>query len=306
MQKEGMTDGSQAAAASCSRFFDVIRTLRAPGGCPWDREQTPLSLRRDLIEEVFEAAAAISDGDAAHAKEELGDVLLNAVMAAYIYEQNGYFSVADVIDGVAEKIVRRHPHVFPESAGAACMTEAPASSEAVLRQWDAIKETVEGRQGGNSVLDDVPKGFPPLARACKLQKKAAKRGFDWDGADMVAEKVLEEVGEIRQAVSERDALSPAPGADGGPRKPFSAGAPAELDAAQLHVEEEVGDLLFAVVNYARHLGVDPEVALCRTNEKFCRRFSYVERRMKESEIPFDHAHLADEDRFWDEAKKSGL
>ena len=168
---------AEKAAAAYKRLYETIRTLRAPGGCPWDREQTPLTMRRDLIEETFEAVDAVSSGDAAHAKEELGDVILNASMIAYMYEQQNDFSVAEALNELTDKLIRRHPHVFPQSEGMSEVTEKVTTGEQVLNQWDRIKENVEGRKSRKTILDEVPEGFPPLLRAYKMQKKAAKKGY---------------------------------------------------------------------------------------------------------------------------------
>lgn len=299
------SDETQKAAAAFTGFLGVIKKLREPDGCPWDKEQTPLSMRRDLIEETFEAVDAITARDAAHAKEELGDIFLNTVMIAYMYEQNGDFTIAGCINELAQKLVRRHPHVFPQSEGKVCAAETVRTSEQVLNQWERIKETVEGRRTERSVLDEVPKGFPPLLRAYKLQKKAAKRGFDWSGIQPVYEKITEELSEAEEARRALTAVKRTEKA-GAEDEPFTKAAPQEVNDAQLHLEEEIGDILFAVVNYARKLGVDPESALNRTNSKFYRRFSFVEAKMKEAGIPMDSAHLKEEDEFWDEAKRLGI
>lgn len=290
-------------AAAFGRLYDTIRTLRAPDGCPWDRDQTPLSMRRDLIEEVFEAVDAITQQDAPHAKEELGDVVLNASLTAYMYEQNGDFTVAEALDELTGKLIRRHPHVFKQSEGSACMTGEVRTSSEVISQWDKIKETVEGRKGAASILDEVPVGFPPLLRAYKMQKKAGKKGFDWKTIEPVAAKVQEEFSEVREAEEE---VKTARAASEVEAAPLSVHSTSSVDSAQLHLEEEFGDLLFAVVNYMRHLGIDPETAMDRANRKFYRRFSYVEQHMNEAEIPMDGEHLADEERLWNEAKRSGL
>jgi tetrapyrrole methylase family protein / MazG family protein len=291
----------RAAAAAFNRLYELIITLRAPGGCPWDRDQTPLSMRRDLVEEVFEAIDAITSDDPCHVKEELGDVVLNTCLIAYMYEQRGDFSVADTINELCDKLIRRHPHVFPESAGRTEMTSPVRDAAEVLTQWDRIKQHVEGRQG-KSILDEVPAGFPPLLKAGKLQKKAAKKGFDWQSLPPVLGKIYEELTEVQEAAHLVDqVVSAAPGKD---VKPFAAvEQSADLDAAQIHLEEEIGDLLFSVVNYARHLGVDPSVALERTNAKFYRRFTYVEQHMEQAGIAMDSDHLAQMDAFWNDAKK---
>jgi len=336
---------AEKTAAAYKRLYETIKTLRAPGGCPWDREQTPLTMRRDLIEETFEAVDAVSSGDAAHAKEELGDVMLNASMIAYMYEQQNDFSVADAIDELTDKLIRRHPHVFPQSEGMSEVTENVTTGEQVLNQWDRIKENVEGRKSRKTILDEVPEGFPPLLRAYKMQKKAAKKGFDWQSTESVAAKVYEELDEVKEAARALDDVKSANGtldaksasdtanggtaangmsetqaaigkrvtASGTPSRhtaaPVSDAAKEHLTASEcaaLHLEEEFGDLLFAVVNYMRHLGVDPETAMDRANRKFYRRFAYVEERMTKAGIPMDGDHLQDEDAFWNDAKKAGL
>ena len=185
------------AAEAFTRFLNVIKKLREPDGCPWDKEQTPLSMRRDLVEETFEAVDAITQEDAPHAREELGDVLLNTMMISYMYEQKGDFKIAGEINELAEKLIRRHPHVFPQSEGKACVTETVTDSRQVLNQWDRIKENLEGRNTG-SILDEVPQGFPPLLKAYKMQKKAGKRGFDWKDLQPVYDKITEELHEVEE------------------------------------------------------------------------------------------------------------
>jgi mazG family protein len=297
-------------AAAYKRLYETIRTLRAPGGCPWDREQTPLTMRRDLIEETFEAVDAVSTGDAAHAKEELGDVILNASMIAYMYEQQNDFSVAEALDELTDKLIRRHPHVFPQSEGMSEVTEKVTTGEQVLNQWDRIKENVEGRNRLKTILDEVPEGFPPLLRAYKMQKKAAKKGFDWQSIESVKAKVYEELEEVQEAYQALHDTKFAGDTSGSKTTADEHSAPSThmspTERAALHLEEEFGDLLFALVNYMRHLGVDPETAMDRANRKFYRRFAYVEERMTKSGIPMDGDHLQDEDAFWNDAKKEGL
>ena len=297
-------------AEAYKRLYETIRTLRAPGGCPWDREQTPLTMRRDLIEETFEAVDAVSTGDAAHAKEELGDVILNASMIAYMYEQQNDFSVAEALDELTDKLIRRHPHVFPQSEGMSEVTEKVTTGEQVLNQWDRIKENVEGRKSVKTILDEVPEGFPPLLRAYKMQKKAAKKGFDWQSIENVKAKVYEELEEVREASQRLQDAKSAGDTSGSKTAADERNAPrarmSPAECAALHLEEEFGDLLFAVVNYMRHLGVDPETAMDRANRKFYRRFAYVEERMTKAGIPMDGDHLQDEDAFWNDAKKAGL
>ena len=276
---EHQNDAAAARMEAFNRLHETIRRLRAPGGCPWDREQTPETLRETLIEEAYETVEAITEGDTDHVCEELGDVFLNAVMLSYMYEQLDSFTVTDVLETVSDKLIRRHPHVFGETDGYAGPgsgkeTDTP---EKVLNQWDEIKQKVEGRKG-SSALDGVSMGLPSLERAKKLQKRASKCGFDWEHSDDVWPKVDEELAELREAA-----------AGGNPER----------------IEEELGDVLFSLVNIARHLKVDPGVALTRTNAKFVKRFTHVESSMKEAGLPMDKDHLADMDRFWNELRDSG-
>ncbi len=280
---EDKTESSaQAAGKSYTALYKIIKKLRAPGGCPWDREQTPLSLRSALLEETYEALDALNEyeqgAQSAHVKEELGDVILNASMIGYMFEQEGDFRLADVLDDVCEKLVRRHPHVFPESTGKANALEKAETPEQVLAQWEAIKAGVEGRSAGKSILDGVGQGLDPLTRSLKLQKKAAKQGFDWSDTAGVRAKVFEEIAETDEAVRARERAA---------------------------VEDEIGDLFFALVNWARHLHISPAVALEKANAKFRRRFAHVERRCKELNIEMKKENLDTMDSFWDEAKKNG-
>lgn len=286
------------AEKAFNRLYNVVKILRCPEGCPWDKEQTPLSMRRDLIEETFEAVDAITQEDSFHAKEELGDVMLNATMISYMYEQKGDFSVAEVLNELAEKLIRRHPHVFPESEGSVCANTPVKNGEQVLNQWDRIKENVEGRKT-ECILDEVPQGFPPLLKAYKMQKKAAKKGFDWDNVEDVKAKITEELEEVEEARLKVNELLKNQDVH-----VFEMKSSKEADEAQKELEGEIGDLLFAVVNYARHLGVDPETALNATNTKFHKRFSYVQKKMEENEIPMIQENLSKMDEFWNEAKTS--
>lgn len=248
-------------------LVDVMARLRAPDGCPWDREQTHESLRRYMLEEAYEAVEAIDDGDPGHLCEELGDVLLQVVFHAQIAREAGRFDMRDVVAGITEKLIRRHPHVFGDASA--------ATAEEVTRRWDAIKQAERGLQRAQSALGGISRSLPALSRACELQKRAAKVGFDWDDVDGPAEKVREEL---------REALSAGPG----------------------EREDEVGDLLFAVVNLARKLQVDPEVALTRANAKFERRFRYVEERLAENGLQPADVSLAEMDALWEEGKRVEL
>jgi tetrapyrrole methylase family protein/MazG family protein len=266
---QSMNNEREKAAEAFQRLYDIVVRLRSPGGCPWDREQTPETLRSTLIEETYETVEAINEGDAEHVKEELGDLFLQPVMISHMEEEAGAFVLSDVLNGICDKLVRRHPHVFGE-------VQVKDSAE-VLVNWDRIKTEQEGRKPLNSILDSVSKGMPPLDRARKLSKKAAKAGFDWKCWEEVAEKLNEELDEVKEAIAEGD---------------------------QAHIEEELGDVFFVAVNLCRFLKVDPSVALARSNEKFTRRFNYVEKRLKDSGLELSSAGLDAMTQAWNEAKKA--
>jgi tetrapyrrole methylase family protein / MazG family protein len=259
---------SSDAPASFERLYDIIRRLRGPGGCPWDLEQTPRTLRASLVDEVWECVSAIDSGDDRNLEEELGDLYLLVTMVSWMKEQEGAFTVASTLAHISDKLVRRHPHVFGSARS--------QTVERVLAQWEAIKATERGSaEQDSSVLDRVPKSLPPLEKSTELQKKAAKVGFDWPGPQPVWRKIQEEIEEIQEAL-----------AAGESRK----------------VEDEVGDLLFSVVNLARLLKVDPALALHGTNRKFDRRFREVERLLAaEGTTPKD-AGLARMDELWNQVK----
>lgn len=222
-----------------SRLADIVARLRAPDGCPWDREQTHESLRAALVEECYEAVEAIVRADDNNLREELGDLLLHVVMHAHMAGERQAFTLKDVVDGVCEKLVRRHPHVFGNTAA--------SDSGEVLKQWEQIKRAEKG--DGASVMDGLPSSLPALMRAQNAQKKAARVGFDWGSADGVFDKLREELAELEAAR-----------ASGTPRE----------------IEQELGDVLFTAVNLARHLGVDAETALAESTSKFIRRFQSLE------------------------------
>ena len=269
----------ETVGKSFERLYKIVQKLRSPEGCPWDKEQTPLTMRAPLIEETFEAVDAISNEDANHTKEELGDVFLNASMISSMYQENDDFTIVQVLNEVCDKIIRRHPHVWKESEGSSSAIEgSEKNAEKVLEQWEAIKQRVEGRKK-KSVLEEISYGLPPLLRAYKIQKKAAKKGFDWKDAEGPWDKIHEEIAELKEASSTK---------------------------TQEEIQEELGDVLFSVVNLARHLKVDPVLALASTNEKFKRRFSYVEEKMETSGIEMNQENLEIMDKFWDEGKALGL
>jgi tetrapyrrole methylase family protein/MazG family protein len=251
-----------------SDLVSIMARLRGEGGCEWDRVQTHESLRQYLVEETHEVLDAISRKDPSLLCEELGDLLLQVLFHARLAEEAGQFDVGDVIRTVSEKMVRRHPHVFADAVA--------STPEAVVRQWESIKETVEKRVH-DSRIGGVPVTFPSLLRAVKMTRKAARAGFDWESTDQVLEKVAEEIGELREAL---------------PR-----GNPEEI-------EHELGDVLFSLVNLARFLHVNPETAMLSANSRFERRFREMERLAAERGIPFDDADMQQLDRLWDEAKRN--
>jgi len=270
-----------------NRLCGIVEKLRSDTGCPWDREQTPATLRKDLIEETYECIEAIDEKEPGHIQEELGDLFLLVTMISYMHQQEGLFSVSQTLNGICEKLIRRHPHVFGETPA------ADLSSAQVLDNWARIKVEQEGRKPKDSVLDEVSRALPPLDRANKLQKKAAKKGFDWPDAAGVLDKLKEELGEVEEAISQA-AANAGHGKDGG--------ADNSCDADNL--EEELGDLLFSAVNLCRFFKVDPSTALQRTNAKFIRRFTYVEQKMKETGMAMEAENLGVMDQFWGEAKAS--
>jgi MazG family protein len=261
---------SAEAGALFARFVELIARLRAPGGCPWDREQTHDTVKPMTIEEAYEVAHAIEEGDDEELAGELGDLLLQVVFHANIAEERGAFRLKRVIERVSDKMVRRHPHVFGD--------DDAATSGEVLRNWEAIKAQERAAKGKDdeSMLDSVHKGLPAVMEAFQMTTKVSRVGFDWKAADGALVKLDEEVLELREAIA------------------------AKTDPAQ--VAEEVGDLLFVAVNVARLAGVDPESALKAANRKFRRRFRHIEERLRaDGRQPADST-LEEMDRLWDEAK----
>jgi tetrapyrrole methylase family protein / MazG family protein len=252
-----------------SKLREIIAVLRGPNGCPWDKKQTHESLKRYLIEESYELIEAINEEDIDHMIEELGDVLLQVLLHAQIGEDDGFFSIEDVIEGISGKMVRRHPHVF---GSISAETEAE-----VLVNWDKIKKEEKGEAKEVSLLDKVGKSLPNLIAAAEIQKTAAKVGFDWKEVGPAWEKVKEEIKEFEAEAREKSAK----------------------------MDKEFGDILFALVNISRFYKIDAEEALFQTNVKFKRRFAFVEKKVKESGKSFAEFELEELDRFWEEAKKKG-
>lgn len=253
------------------RLKTIMDELRE--GCPWDRKQTVESLRTLTIEETYELADAIAGGDWDGIREELGDMLLHIVFYARIGREQGRFTLEDVIDGICEKLVKRHPHIYGDLQ--------VADEEEVKRNWEKLKM----KEGKTSVLGGVPVSLPAMVKAVRLQEKAAQVGFEWEEPAQVWEKVREEEAELQEALAERAAL------------------PGRADA-DARVEEEFGDLLFSLINYSRFIGVDPEMALERTNRKFSDRFRRMEALALGAGRPLQELTLAEMDAIWDEVKKS--
>jgi tetrapyrrole methylase family protein/MazG family protein len=248
-------------------LVEVMETLRSPGGCPWDLEQTHASLKRYMVEEVYEVLEAIDLQDTDKLCDELGDLLLQIVFHARISEERGDFTVQDIIEMVTEKMLRRHPHVFGNTLA--------DTADAVLVNWEKIKKEERAGQERNSLLDGVPTGLPSLMRAYKLQGKAAKIGFDWDNIEGVWQKVKEETEEFKEAYTQNNSDD---------------------------IEQEMGDLLFAIVNLSRFAGVEPETALHRTNKKFIRRFQMMEKIAQERGAELKNLTLCELDGLWDQVK----
>ncbi|GGH88008.1 tetrapyrrole methylase family protein/MazG family protein [Pullulanibacillus pueri] len=252
-----------------SYLRQVIKTLRSPEGCPWDRKQTHESLRKYLIEEAYEVISAIDEQDDDHLVEELGDVLLQVLLHAQIGEDEGYFDISDVIKGLTEKMIRRHPHVFGD--------ETAQTADEVRTRWEEIKKIEQqGQPQLTSIFSELEKGLPPLIMAHDIQKEAAKIGFDWPEKEMVWNKIYEELEECRQEVEKNDSGK---------------------------LERELGDVLFSIVNLARVYAIDPSIALNTTNQKFMKRFKGIERVAHESGQSLHAMSLEEMDQIWENMKE---
>ena len=253
-----------------SELIKIMKKLRSPGGCPWDREQTAASLAPYIIEEAYEVVGAIDSGNWDHIKEELGDLLFQVVFVSQLAAERSEFDISDVIKGSSEKMIRRHPHVF---AG-----ETADTSGEVLSRWAQIKKMEKDEEKGatkESALSGVPEHFPALLRAHKLTEKAAKVGFDWENLGQVMAKVSEELGEFKEALEKKDVRA---------------------------MEDELGDLIFALVNVGRFIEVNPEEALRKTIGRFVSRFHHIESKLEEEGKQLAEAPLEEMERLWEEAK----
>jgi len=265
-----VADSSQEAGDKFAELVRIMARLRAPGGCPWDRKQSFDTIKSYLLEETYEVMDAIDSRDWRGLAEELGDLLLQPVFFAEMAREEGYFTIADSLDAINQKLVRRHPHVFADASA--------ETAEDVKQRWDEIKEEEKAERGSasaKSILDGVPRSVPALVEAEKISKKAAGAGFEWPDISGVIEKLLEEAAELAAARESGD---------------------------QEHIQHEIGDMLFTVVNLARFLKVDPEQALRGTNARFRRRFAHVERRAVASGGTLSEMPLERMEEFWQEAK----
>ncbi len=265
-----MPDTTRAAAAF-ARLVEIIAQLRAPDGCPWDREQTHLTLRRHLIEESYEVLDAIENGNDDDLKEELGDLLMQPIMHAQLATENERFDIAQVLEGICNKLVRRHPHVFGEVM--------VSDSGEVLRNWDAIKKAEKQGKNQNekvSVLGNIPPALPALLQALEISKKAAKAGFEWPDAAGVLDKAHEEIDELKEAL------------DGGDKT---------------RIGEELGDLLFTIVNVARWQKIDPELALRDMVRRFQTRFEHMEDTAQAQSLKLEELTPEQWDELWNKAKQ---
>lgn len=249
------------------RLVAVFERLRAPGGCPWDAEQDHRSIARSAIEEAYELFEAIETNDIPHIREELGDVLLQVIFHSIIARDQGEFTLTDVINDLRDKLIYRHPHVFGDA-------KADTSGE-VIRNWEILKQGEKGKSQRESILDGIPVSMNALLAARKIQSAVSRVGFDWQDPGDVLEKLGEELGELVSAMEK---------------------------GTDKEVEEEIGDLLFSVVNLARMKKIDPESALRSTNRKFRRRFREIEKTAKKRGISLDEMTLEDMDRIWEQAK----
>ncbi|MCF8349314.1 MAG: nucleoside triphosphate pyrophosphohydrolase [Bacteroidales bacterium] len=248
--------------AAFKRLLNIMDDLR--DGCPWDKEQTIESLRHLTIEEVYELSDAIMASDLPAMQGELGDLMLHLVFYAKIASEQGAFDIYDVLNGISEKLIYRHPHIYGDVA--------VSDATDVKNNWEKLKL----KEGKKSVLEGVPKSMPPLVKAYRIQEKVKGVGFEWKAREQVWDKVIEELNELKYEV--------------------------EQESDKQHLEDEFGDLLFALVNYARYLGINPEDALERTNRKFINRFQYIESASKNDGKKLEDMSLEEMDHYWNEAK----
>ena len=252
------------------RLIEIVTTLRAPDGCPWDRDQTLYSLKDKMIEEAYELLDAIDNKDIDNIHEELGDLTLHIVMHSLIAEEENLFTMKDVLNRISDKMVRRHPHVFGD--------EDISKTEDVIKRWDEIKkiEKKGKEKESNSILDNVPVSLPSLLKSAKMQKIASKVGFDWKNINDVIEKLEEEIAELKSAIKNND---------------------------KENIEEEIGDILFTTINISNHLKISPDNALRQTNNKFYKRFNYIEKHLQSIGKSFEECTLDELEEIYQIGKK---
>ena len=255
-----------------NRLIEIIKALRAPNGCPWDKKQTMYSLKNDMMEEMAELLDALDNKDIENIKEELGDIMLHIVFHSVIAEEDKLFNIEDVLKNINEKLIRRHPHVFSDVV--------VKDAEEVTVNWDKIKEEEnKNKPKLDSILDKVPRNLPSIMQAEKLQKKVAKVGFDWTNINDVFDKLHEELDELKEAYREKDIN---------------------------HISEELGDVYFVLTRLSSHLKVDPDESIRFANNKFRKRFAFVEKEIKNNNMTLEEATIDNMEEAWQKAKKNGL
>lgn len=273
-----------AAAAAFDRLVDLVRVLRAPGGCPWDREQTLQSLRPFVLEETYEVLDALDRDDRQALREEIGDFIFEGVLLAQLCTESGDFTVADSLHAIADKLVRRHPHVFPpaERAGGADAPPLPTTPDEVIARWEDLKAREKGARGEQrTALGGIPKSLPALLATHEIGIRASAAGFDWERPADVVAKIEEEVAELREWVA----------------------GPGGTEARE-RAEEEMGDLLFAIANLSRKLGIEPESALRKANDKFSRRFTAMEAGLRAGGRALSECSLQEMEDEWGRVKQA--
>jgi len=265
-----MPDDPASAGHKLHQLLDIMARLRSPDGCPWDREQNFDTIKKYTVEETYEVLDAIDRRDWIDLRDELGDFVLQAVFYAQLAAEEGHFTFADSLDAINAKLIRRHPHIFGD--------ETARTGDEVLKLWDSIKATEKQQQDDKpkGLLDGIPRAQPALLEAQQISSRAARSGFDWDNAEQVFAKLEEEIAEYREALATGSAHA---------------------------AEDEMGDILFTIVNLARFAKVDPEQALRRTNAKFRRRFSHIEQRLGEEGKTLSETKIAELEALWQEAKR---
>lgn len=266
---------SNSHESAFNRLYEILKMLRSPDGCPWDRDQTPQTFYKNLIEESYEYIDAFIKKDIQECSEELGDLYLVVSMLTIMHEEMNHFSLTQVLENTSEKLIRRHPHVFKNNYSEKVKAENP---EEVIELWNSIKENIEGKKNEENIFAYIPGSMPNLLQSVEIQKKVKKYGFDWDKSKDVFQKIREELEELASEV--------------------------ENNSNRERIIDEFGDILFSLINYARFLNVDPDEALFRTNNKFKKRFTVMAELMKKDGIDLEsETELSVMDKYWEKAKK---